>query len=376
MAETRISSATSTDLANAISSFEVATATTEGVSENNEHRTYFKDFPKWLGYYKNIPKMRVAIDAKARWTVGRGYMADEVTTMLLDRIKGYGKESFNTILENMHRVMNINGDSFAEIILDDQDVILNLKPIDPLSMVIVSDRKGMIIRYEQIEKTGSELKTIGKFKPERILHFTRNRTADEVHGVPFAQGTELLIESVHESMLDWRQVLHLNVAPIKKWTVDTDDPTEIATFTELVNTTSKNFENIVIPKGTVDVEIVATAPNQTMNPLPWITELNNQIQEAAGVPSFAIAGSQHITEAAVKIDYLGFQQNVEEDQLYVEEQILMQLNLQIKLNFPASLENEALSARDNPAGINEPQIQANESAVEPNDQQVEAQGKK
>ncbi|GAJ20677.1 unnamed protein product, partial [marine sediment metagenome] len=40
---------------------------------------------------------------------------------------------------------------------------------------------------------------------------------------------------------------------------------------------------------------------------------------------------------------LAYQQGVEEEQLFIEEQVLSQLNLVIELEFPASLENELLS---------------------------------
>jgi hypothetical protein len=52
-----------------------------------------------------------------------------------------------------------------------------------------------------------------------------------------------------------------------------------------------------------------------------------------------------MTEATAKIAYLAFEQTIEEEQLYIEEQILSQLNLEIELEFPASLENEMLSDR-------------------------------
>ena len=40
---------------------------------------------------------------------------------------------------------------------------------------------------------------------------------------------------------------------------------------------------------------------------------------------------------------MAWEQTVELEQLYVEEQILSQLNLEINLEFPASLQNELLS---------------------------------
>jgi len=78
---------------------------------------------KWgqqLGYFNQIAELHAAINAKATWTIGKGFKADETTEMLLDTIKGNGMDTFNTILENMIRTYYIGGDSFAEIIRDDE----------------------------------------------------------------------------------------------------------------------------------------------------------------------------------------------------------------------------------------------------------------
>lgn len=373
MAETNIGATDTSDLAQAIKDYEVDQAVTDGAQESGETRYYFTNWPKWYGYYKNIPEFKTVVDTKCKWTIGRGFKADEVTTLILDNIKGFGKDTFNSILNNLDRVRYINGDSFAEIIVDDEGQLLNLKPLDPSSIVVVVSPKGMIKRYEQITKRDGKFKKVRDFKVSEILHLERNRTADEAHGTPLAEGMETLIKMRNESMSDWQKVLHRNVSPVIIWHLDTDDSTQIDSFKAKTATARADVENIYIPMNTVKPEVLSVAPNQTMNPLPWIEALNNYFFQAAGVPDVIIGGTQSLTEASAKIKYLAFQQNVEEDQLYLEEQILTQLNLEIKLNFPASLENEALSARDEAQA---PQIQSGEAAVEPNDQQVNMMGKK
>jgi len=49
--------------------------------------------------------------------------------------------------------MFIDGDAFSEIIRDENKTLINLKPLDTASMKIVTDKKGMILRYEQMNKT-------------------------------------------------------------------------------------------------------------------------------------------------------------------------------------------------------------------------------
>ena len=77
--------------------------------------------------------------------------------------------------------------------------------------------------------------------------------------------------------------------------------------------------------------------------MAWIEALNNYFYEAAGVPKIIIGNAQEFTEASAKISYLAFQQTIEEEQLFIEEQVWEQLGLRIELEFPASLENELLS---------------------------------
>ena len=111
-----------------------------------------------------------------------------------------------------------------------------------------------------------------------------------------------------------------------------------------------------IPKGAVVPELITTAGNSTLNPLPWIEVLNDYFYETVGTPKIIVGNSKAFTEASAKIAYLTFQQVVEEEQLYIEQEILKQLNIEIELEFPASLENELLSdnAKDGPMTAAQP----------------------
>ena len=374
MAETDIGSAKASDLTNAISDYSVNSATTDGVSEQKETSWINTNWSKYLGYYKEIPELAAAIDAKATWTIGKGYVADEITTMILDGIRGFGNDTFNTILENMIRTYHIGGDAFAEIISDEEGVLMNLKPLDPSTIKIVANKEGMIIRFEQVTK-GKKANKI--FKPEQILHLPRNRVADEIHGQSLIPQVENIILMRNEAMSDWKRVLHRNVEPLWIFHLDTDVPSKISSFKTKMDSARGNGENMYIPKGAVVPELVSTATNATLNPLTWIDSLNNYFFQAVGVPDIIIGSSKALTEASAKIAYLAFQQTIEEEQLFIEEQILAQLNLVIKLEFPASLENEALSDKPKEEEeVEKPKIQKNEKAIESNDIKAEMEGRK
>jgi len=343
MTENKIDSAIASDLTNAMTDFSVDSATTDANTNQKETSWMDTNFPKYLGYYKDekTPELTAVIDAKATWTIGKGYKADEETTMLLDTIKGNGKDTFNTILENAMRVMLLGGNFYAHIIRDDEGNLINLKPLDPSVMKHIFGRDGMLIRFEQVSKfPGNKPK---KFEPEEIFYLSRNRIADEMHGTGIAQKLKLIIDMKNEAMADQRKALHWNVIPRWKFKLKTDDPTEIAAYKAKQDAATGTGENIYEPFDVSESELISVAPNATLNPMAWIQYLDNLFYEMAGVPKIILGGSGEFTEASAKIAYLAFQQGVEEEQLFIEEQVLAQLNLLIELEFPASLENDLLS---------------------------------
>ncbi len=340
MSDMELASVAVGDMTNTVKDFSVDPIQTDGPTDGKETEYKNTNWSQQLGYYKTIPELRTNIDALARWTIGKGLTAPETTEMLLMSIKGFGKDTFNTILENQVRVSKIAGDSFAEIIRDDEEVLTNLKPLDPGIIKIIANQQGLIIRYEQVSKTKKPDK---KFKPDEIFHLSRNRTADEIHGISIVEAVKEIIDMRNEAMKDMRTLMHRYVKPIIKWELDTDNPTQIAAFKANADLAVEDGEDIFIPMVVVTADILAVTTNSTLNSLPWIDRLNNYFSQAIGVPQILVGGSQEMTEATAKIAYLAFEQTIAEEQLYIVEQVLSQLNLEIELEMPASLQNEMLS---------------------------------
>ena len=367
MPETKIDSAVASDLTNAMTNFSVDSVSTDA-SGDKEYRYQNPNWSQDYGYYLNIPEFKTAIDAKALWTMGAGYEADDMTSIILDSIKGNGKDSFNTILKNMIKTKTISQDSFAEIIRDPKSgVVINLKPLDPSSIAIVHNNKGRIIRYEQVNKVNDKKTLVHKFKPEDIFHLSHERMADEVHGTRIVSSLEWLILARNEAMSDWKRVLHRNVEPMIIWHLDTDDETEIAAIKAKTDAATSKGENMYIPKGAVVPEVVTVSANATLNPLNWITQLGDYFFQAVMVPQILFGNAKGFTDASGKIVYLAYEQSVKSEQLYIEEQVLNQLNIEIQLTFPASLQNDLISGKDK-----DPMS----GAVEPNDQVMELEGQK
>lgn len=353
MPETDIGKAQIGNMSSTVPDYSVDAISTDGAGDQKETEWNNTKWTQQLGYYKTIPELRAVVDTVARWTIGKGYKADAETKFILDGIRGHGKDTFNSILENQIRVMEIGGGSFAEIIrhggfwnriknfFKEDEGLKNLKALDPGSMKTIVNRKGRIIRYEQINKVKGSKK---KFKPANIFHLTRNRVADEIHGVSMIDALEWIILARNEAMADMKTLMHRYVKPLIAFKLDTDDEAEIAAYILKMDTAVKKGENLFYPKDTVEHEVISVPANATLNPLPWIDRLNSYFYQVAGVPQIVIGGSQEIGEAPSKVSYLAWEQTIEEAQLYIEEQVGMQLGLKIELEFPASLQNELLSS--------------------------------
>ena len=337
MAYTEIDSTEAGAQASVITDYSVDGQETDSATGEKETEYQNTKASQYLGYYKSIPELKMAIDAKATWTIGKGTNTDDITGLQIDTLTGFGKDTFNSIIENMIRVYHIYGDAFAEIIKEGETIV-NLKPLDPGTIKIIADKAGIIKRYEQKSTGGTS-----KFNPEDILHLCRNRVADEIHGVSIIDAVEEIILMRNEAMADYKKLLHRNIYPVRLWKLDTDVPSKIASFKAKVAAAKGEGEDIFIPKGSVETELAAVPSNSSLNPLPWIQVLNQYFYQAVGVPQIIIGGSQEITQTAAQIAYLAFEQCIEEEQLYIEEQILGQLNLEINLEFPASLQNNMLS---------------------------------
>lgn len=339
MAYTELSNAQSGTNATVITDFSVDSRQTDAAVGTDETEWSNSKAAQYLGYYKTIPELKMAIDAKATWTIGKGFISNPITTLALSTIKGFGKDTFNSVLENMIREYHIYGDAFAEIIRDDDGKLVNLKPLDPGTISIIATPKGIVKRYEQ-EIKGKPEKT---FQPEDLLHLTRNRIADEIHGCSIIESVEWIILARNEAMADYKKLLHRNIYPVRIWHLDTDVPSKITAFKAKVAASKGEGEDIFIPKGAVETELAGVPEGTSLNPMPWIQLLNQYFFQAVGVPQIIIGGSQELTQTAAQIAYLAFEQCIEEEQLYIEEQILAQVNLEIELEFPASLQNNLLS---------------------------------
>lgn len=298
-------------------------------SPTSSETRYTPDLNKWLGYYKKNSENRAVIDKFASWTFGRGIVADDTNQAKLDKIKGFGKDSARGILKRQWKTALICGDSFAHIIKDNQGRMTNVKPLGNLT--IVRNSEGIIVRYEdEVNKKD--------YSPDEVYHLSNEPCADEGHGIPFAECMEDIILSKIEATLDLRVLYHRNIKPINFYEVETDDTVKIASIETTINTAYKLSENVVIPAGVLkEIKSMKTGQYATLDSLPYIKFLVRQFVTGCGMPEIIMGWSEGSTEAAAKMVYLAYQQDVEDKQLYNEEMIEAQLNIKVELEFPADL---------------------------------------
>ena len=313
------------------------------------------DNPKWssyLGYYKQIPELKKSIDALAMWTAGKGWTADNIIKITLDRMRGWGEDTFQSIMMGLIVVKKINGDAFAEIIRNEKGTLINLKPLNPNSVKIWVDEKGLITRYEEIN-IGQAPRTISA---ENMLHLCNDRIANEIHGTSVVEACQWIIDARNEAMADKRRILHRST--IRVIEVDIDDTSKLTNLKNDYKEAIKKGEVLFVPKGNTgfpDVPSLSTAEHSE-----WIRYLENFFYQAVGVPKIILGGSQEFTEASSKIGYLTFEQVYMTEQMELESDLWAQLGLKVEFNRPVSLKEavqESEAANTGQVGFQQSELQ-------------------
>lgn len=307
-----------------VPNFNVKPAVIDGINSAGETRWDNKNFKTYLGYYRQIPELKAAVKSLANWTVGKGYDCDEGTRVTLSHITGSGEDTFRDIMWNMLVIKIINGDAYAEIIRDkDSGEILNLKPLDPSSMVSIFNEQGRIIRYEQIAKSPDGVPVI--FKPNQMLHLMHDRIADEIHGTSAIEACRWVIDARNEAMSDKRRILHRST--IRVMEVDTDDTTKYTTIKNQYAEAIKNGEVLLLPKGNYTFPDV---PPMIHDSQEWIQYLENFFYIAINVPKAALGGSSSATEASAKVDLVSYDQAWNTEQTRLEDDLFNQMGIILK----------------------------------------------
>lgn len=346
-----MSSATTTNISGTITDYSVNAAKIDESGSQEETTYEFPDAGKNLGYYKNIPELKGAIDNLGIYVVGLGWTANISTTVKLERINGWGEDSFISICKNLFAQKKIQGDAFAEIIRNEKTLeLLNLKPLYTGNMKIVCDKKGRIKRYEYRQSDGKYI----KFKKEEILHLCNDRIGDEIHGTSIIESCKWVIDARNEALEDERMIKHRDKA-LGIIYYDTDNNGKISYMNTQIENAVKKGEMLGLPKGTA--EITAFPSKQTQDRLQYIQYLENFFYQAVRIPR-VIATSENYTEAASKVGFMTFEPIYTNEQQELEADLWNQLAIRIRFNRPPSL--SSAMAQSEAKNTGQTNFQANE----------------
>lgn len=277
------------------------------------------------GYFYEVGDLKSALIMKAVWNTGKGWEAkSDKTKIILESLDGCGKDSFNDIVFNLNLNMYIFGNSFAEIVRDDEGRLINIIPLNPQDLKWFTDDKGRIIRYEQYDF--SLKKTLTTWKPEEIFHLMNNRLGNQPHGISDIPALKKTILADDKSFEDMVKIIKNQAKPFILWKLKTDNQTDIDDFVGKVRRARELGDDMFIP----DDENVATYEVIQINPssilMEWRAETRNRFYRQLGLP-LVLFGASGSTESGGKMETFGHQVHWQHGQRYLENQFAQQLGL-------------------------------------------------
>jgi hypothetical protein len=317
------------------------TVPSESLDYADQETTY--DFPnasEHIGFYKNVPELKSAIDQLAIWTCGKGFSTTPVFDVMLKSFSGWGEDTFDNIMRNMIVMKKVCGDSFAEVIRNDRGIPINLKPISPERMKVVC-KGGRISRYEYSHGDG---KPVVKFNREEILHLSNDRVGDEIHGTSSIDAVKWIIEARNEAMETYKKIMKRSLA-LGVLYVDTDDNDKLTAIKSKYKDAVNKGEVLVLPEGVAKLEDSKVSVQDFIS---WIQYLENFFYQAIKIPR-QIVNSEG-TEASSKVGFLTFEPVYCAEARTLEQDLLKQLGITIVFNKPPSLMDNVQSDEEKNTG--------------------------
>ena len=328
---------TSTIDLSTVADYSVATKDTDAMGGEKENKWINTDFTKYYGFYDSIGEYKSAINSYGTWVIGQGYECLSMGTKVnLDHVIGWGEDTFLSIIWNMIVTKKFAGDSYAEIITDNnkplpEGKLINLKTLNPSRVAHILDNQGIIKRYEYTRLDGNT----DNFEPNEILHFCNDRVVDEPHGTATTKAVEWVIEALQEARRDWKRISHRST--IRVLYVDEDDKTKLVNYKRDYKEAIENGTVLIIPakKGDAEFQDLNLPPVEAF--LAWIRYLENQFYQALGVPKVVLGGTQENTEASAKIGVLVYEPVWTREISELEADLWNQLGIKIKVNKQPSM---------------------------------------
>lgn len=339
-----VNSATTTDFTGTVSNVTIGPKQPDATGAGKPITWDFPDAAKHLGYYHSIPELKSALHVLAQRVCGLGWEADPGTTVILENFIGWGEDSFDSIMKMLLIEKKVFGDAFAEIIRNDKGLLLNIKKLYAGDMRIEMDENGLIDHYEQRSNVPNGKKKT--FEPERILHLSNDRIANEIHGTSVIEALKKIIDAKNQALEDEITIRHRDKA-LGIVYYDTDDAGKISYANSQIEAAVNKGEMLGLPKDTAEIK---EFPNKSpADRIAWLQYLDNLFYQVVGTPKVLVT-SEGFTEAGGKAGLLAFEPTELSEKRELEQDLWNQLGLRIKFARAPSLLGEAVGTEQKNAG--------------------------
>ena len=327
MAEFDLNNATTTTIS--VPDFIVDAKVLDVANAKGETFWYFSAAAQNMGYYSEIPEINSAANTLSTWSTSRGHTTeDKLMDVILPKIDGMGKDSFETLMWN-HLVMKfVVGDAFMEIKRNDNGTLVNMIPISPERVRIVFEDSGRIKRYDA---WNSE-----KWRPiktQDMLHSQNKRLGDQLHGTSQIDAVKWIIDARNEALITNRMLEKrgraLGIAYYK-----TNNTGKIAFANSAIEKAVKNGQMLGLPFDTAEIKEFPMKSLQDR--MEWIRYLETFFYQVFGVPR-SIATSDGTSEVGGINGHLIFEPIYAKEQTELEADLWQQVAIKIKFNRPPSL---------------------------------------
>jgi len=297
-------------------------------SDGEETFVYFDKASENFGYYFNHPQVASPINSLCTWAFGQGWTTpDKQMEVILKKIDGNGKETFDEIVWNHENVKLGHGDAFMEIIRNDNGTLVNLINISPerVKVVFVNAR---IKRYE----IWNGVKWVKKAINE-IFHTMNKKLGDQIRGTSQIQSNKNVNDAMIEAFDDERVIKHRDKA-LGIVYYKTNNNGKIAYANSQIEKAVKNGEMVGLPEDTAKIEPYPSKSSEDRQ--NWLGYVEGISYQTGGVPR-SIATSDGASEVSGINGHLIFEAIYAKEQLDMENALWAQVAIKIKFQRPPSL---------------------------------------
>ena len=328
MGELDLKKATTTDFTNQVPNFIVESMALDiANADGSETFVYYDKAAENYGYSFNHPQVASPINSINTWSFMQGWTAEAGTEVILRKIDGNGKETFDEIIFNHGSVEEGHGDAFTEILRSDKGTLINLMCISPerVKTVFVGTR---IKRYEIYDGAKWVRKQV-----QEIFHTFNKKMGDAVRGTGTIQSNKNVNDAMIEAFEDERVIKHRDKA-LGIVYYKTDNAGKIAFANEQIQKAVKNGEMVGMPEGSAKIEPYPSKSSEDRQ--SWLQYVENLSYQTGGVPR-SIATSDGTSEVGGINGHLIFEPIYGAKQLRMENQLWQQVGIKVKFNRPPSL---------------------------------------